>query len=1105
MNRMACSMSAGRNAGGHQGGNPEPRVQFDALLLERSSLSCFERLTEQLDLYRRTGLAVIAAIIGLSVASATAAADHVPCPGCGACCLDGPIGPYCVETTPADCLLNLNGNPQAIGTDCHDFNANAVADACEPQFPLCVPTPDRLGCSHVCPGPLPCNPTKVRFGASGILVLECECDVDCFVDLTAAIPRCTTGCTLTPTPQSCQAFEQPIGDLNYLIECQCAPSGACCRGDYSCYVTNEFECTFHGGAYLGDQTTCANAQGPCCFDGDGDLLPDQCLNMNQTCCVGLLGGTFQGSSAACSGVGACCFGITGGGCVEVDKLCCDDFLGTFLGIGSVCLGDSNGNTLDDACENIATGGCCLSDFTCVTSTETACTESGGDYLGDHVPCSGVIGACCFDGDNDGLPESCVETDAACCVQALGGSFEGEGTTCGGRGACCFGFTGGGCVEVDQRCCDNILGGFLGVGTGCFGDGNMNGFDDACEIGAGCGPAPGGQFCQGLCFPNEYCAPTKYRREIDGSLSIVDCDCHSTFDPFVCRPVLGPTGGVTCSGTCDPMIAASCLLFTTGYLNGAIEYECFCADLVAPCSFNPKIHACRSACFDDALACVPDRLTSSSTDPPTIESCVCQRPEECRPIANPLTPQTCIGGCPPGTECSEFSLVDVFGNVITDCVCNPLPPQACCLPMFAVTCQVLLPSVCLSFGGTPQGTGTQCEGHGACCLPDGSCQFVDGVCCDDMGGTFLGPNSQCVGDGACCLDITDDLFQYETCQKADGACCAAMGGVFDGVGTQCELESCCLNAGLCNLLDPQCCTASGGQPGGAGSACAGIGACCLDIDDGPFQYDTCVEIDGECCGQQGGVFHGPNTTCRIQACCLGFACKELDARCCVESGGTPMGPGSDCDDEDGSGQADACEECQPILDGRACNPHACPALSQDCSPVSLFCGPGPGPLPVCIINECDCVFMFGCHVVLNQLGQPSCSGGCPFNGESCVLRGVDSDGNGTRDTFKCECVLETCVNDVDCHDFNVCSCDRCQVELGVCEHFPIEYGNVDCMGPPNQANIDDILCVLQGFTNIRLCTNADLHPPCIGNQIINLDDILAVLQAFAGFDPCGCEP
>lgn len=91
--------------------------------------------------------------------------------------------------------------------------------------------------------------------------------------------------------------------------------------------------------------------------------------------------------------------------------------------------------------------------------------------------------------------------------------------------------------------------------------------------------------------------------------------------------------------------------------------------------------------------------------------------------------------------------------------------------------------------------------------------------------------------------------------------------------------------------------------------------------------------------------------------------------------------------------------------------------------------------------------------------------------------------------------------VDCHDDDVCTCDGCSG--GYCEFKPIRYGNVDCVGPPNQANLDDILCILAGFANFASCVNGDIHPACTGNNVINLDDILGVLGAFAGNDPCGC--
>jgi hypothetical protein len=50
------------------------------------------------------------------------------------------------------------------------------------------------------------------------------------------------------------------------------------------------------------------------------------------------------------------------------------------------------------------------------------------------------------------------------------------------------------------------------------------------------------------------------------------------------------------------------------------------------------------------------------------------------------------------------------------------------------------------------------------------------------------------------------------------------------------------------------------------------------------------------------------------------------------------------------------------------------------------------------------------------------------------------------------------------------------------------------------NIDDIICVLNGFGNFSLCPLGDLAP-CFGNGIIDLNDILGVLAAFGGADPC----
>lgn len=670
------------------------------------------------------------ALVATASIGAQLHAFQAGCPGCGACCIDGPVGPFCVEATTVDCLF-LDGNPQAAGTDCQDLNGNGQADACEPQFPLCVPAPDGLSCLGGCPGPLPCHPTKIVYGPGGIEVLECECDIECFVDLTTAIPRCVNGCHFGSTIQTCAPFEQFLPNGSVILECQCAPAGACCRDDYSCEVT----------------------------------------------------------------------------------------------------------------------------------TQEKCVSEGGVYLGDDVTCSGATGACCYDLDNDGLPENCQEMDASCCA-ALNGSFEGEGTACEGRGACCFGFTGGGCVEVDKICCDNFLGNFLGVGSACLGDNDGNGFDDACEIDTGCAARPDGSGCQGNCLPNAFCRPSVIRRELDGTLSVVDCDCASTFDPDTCIVNLDQsTGNISCMGWCE-LPVTSCILFTTGYLNGAIDYECHCGDLVAPCQPTDTGNACTSACFDDSLACVPSLIDPDPLAPPVVSGCECRRPDECRPVVpNAGNSVECPGFCPPGATCTQIGISDPFGNFQIGCVCYSTLPEACCLYNADVTCQMRSVADCLSFGGTPQGEGSQCEGHEACCLPDGSCTFVDRICCDDLGGSALGPGSQCEGMGACCLDIDDGPFQYDTCRLMDKSCCDASGGVFQGLGTSCDIEACCLPTGQCQELDTRCCAASGGTPHGLGSTCAD--------NDGNSIPDVCEDC--------GPVFGG--TQCNPNVCpALSEECVPTMVQC-----------------------------------------------------------------------------------------------------------------------------------------------------------------------------------------------------------------------------------
>lgn len=126
-----------------------------------------------------------------------------------------------------------------------------------------------------------------------------------------------------------------------------------------------------------------------------------------------------------------------------------------------------------------------------------------------------------------------------------------------------------------------------------------------------------------------------------------------------------------------------------------------------------------------------------------------------------------------------------------------------------------------------------------------------------------------------------------------------------------------------------------------------------------------------------------------------------------------------------------------------------------------------------------------------------------------------------------------VGSTPCDDFNLCTNDSCHplngcVHIansnvcddgdectrndvctgGVCtgEPFVVLFGDVAPPGGNLIVNLDDLLCVLNGFGAPASCPGADLVP-CGGNGVVNLDDILAELAAFAGTYVCPspCPP
>jgi hypothetical protein len=97
----------------------------------------------------------------------------------------------------------------------------------------------------------------------------------------------------------------------------------------------------------------------------------------------------------------------------------------------------------------------------------------------------------------------------------------------------------------------------------------------------------------------------------------------------------------------------------------------------------------------------------------------------------------------------------------------------------------------------------------------------------------------------------------------------------------------------------------------------------------------------------------------------------------------------------------------------------------------------------------------------------------------------------------------------CDDDNACTCNKCV--SSVCDFAQmVEFGNVNCSPaiaghPGGVVDLDDVLCVLDGFENFAYCPSGDIAPDCVGNDLITIDDLLGVLNAYTGGDPCGCPP
>ncbi len=100
-------------------------------------------------------------------------------------------------------------------------------------------------------------------------------------------------------------------------------------------------CLANGDIPNGPGSVCT-APAACCLSGTCDVL-------DPLCCI-LRGGVPQAPGTTCGECGSCCL---------ADKDCLDDIVdatclaigGSFNGLSSICVGDSDGDGIDDQCDN----------------------------------------------------------------------------------------------------------------------------------------------------------------------------------------------------------------------------------------------------------------------------------------------------------------------------------------------------------------------------------------------------------------------------------------------------------------------------------------------------------------------------------------------------------------------------------------------------------------------------------------------------------------------------------------------------------------------------------------------------------------------------------
>jgi len=305
---------------------------------------------------------------------------------------------------------------------------SGVVDFLEVHFPRKVPIPAGLDAGSTrewfkvadvpvtppFPGPIAPGATATIDYCHSLCLAADSPEANSMRNVVTVTVTNESGSTKTVTTRSV-SFPPPV------LDCQ-----ACCLLDGSCTDTVPDECAAAGGLSRGSDTNCATTActQACCL-GDG-TCSDETLSDCQ------IDGEPLGLGTTCATVtttcrGACC---TGAGCVDdVSDSECRleiDLQGTYLGDDTACASEAA------ACP---TGACC---------------EGGTGLCRDDLQPSSHV----------------IHTNQNQCETGFGGTYLGDGTTCGPTScteACCFGTT---CEELLPGDCEAQGGDPQGPGTDC---------------------------------------------------------------------------------------------------------------------------------------------------------------------------------------------------------------------------------------------------------------------------------------------------------------------------------------------------------------------------------------------------------------------------------------------------------------------------------------------------------------------------------------------------------------------------------------------------------------------------------------------------------------